>query len=133
MTSMEQEKRFDILVVALREAGYRVRVGFSHGESDGGSYKYRNAFVDGKNVEGMFAPVNEWSYPYCSGRICADHADCYDKPSKCPLVMRLPRDEAQARAIVRWLGKLGTKQGFEASNTYEYLNENPFPYQMGDA
>lgn len=129
MTNMDEEKRFDILAVALEREGYEVVVNFGHAD---GKERYRYGHLRGRSVNGFFAPTNQHSARYCSGRLCADHVDCYDKPSKCPLVIRLPKSDREAMEIVRWLGKLGSREGYQVSNSYDYLDNNPFPYQMED-
>jgi len=111
---------FKKFIVALESAGYKVEVpvpGFAR--------------VYGKSIFGGFcAPGDKTNPVYLDGKIAVDHYKCFDKWSKCPLVAVIPKTEAETKALIRHMRKLGTKQGYELSNSYDYIRNNPFPYQI---
>jgi len=115
---------FSRLVRRLRKAGVRVEIR---------EFPEKHAWFKGNRhfpVCGCFANHGQYS-GYCDCHIVADHRDCLDKLSKCPLRMELPQTEAEARRIIAELRKLGTPEGFKASNTYAWLqpeNKGLFPY-----
>lgn len=65
--------------------------------------------------------------PYLNNRLAADNADCFDKISRCPLIMTLPVDWDE---LNRHLEFLASDEGYELSNTYAYLVNNPLPYEV---
>lgn len=111
---------FDRLVAALRRASYEVRV------TQEASYEF--AFVEGRGVKGGFCtPAEDAWYWYINGRFAADNDGCFDKWSKCPLVVRLPETDEEAQAILRHLEYLATPEGFEWSNSYGYFDDPRLP------
>lgn len=115
---MFTQEDFYALVELFRARGYTVTV-----RDDG----YLFADVRGKNIRGGFAEVNEDSYRQLSGRFAADHEECFDKWSKAPLIVDLPTDMDE---LFSHLEVLGSKEGYEISNSYSYLDNNPFPCVM---
>lgn len=118
---------FSRLVRRLRKAGLTVVI--YPPEYD----MARWAYVKGNRnfpIQGGFADTDEHG-AYLQGHIVADHAKCFDKYNKCPLRMRLPETEEQAKRITAELRKLGTPEGFRISNSFAYLDHNPFPYERG--
>jgi hypothetical protein len=79
--------------------------------------------VEGKGITGGFCTPNKESYRYISGRIAADNENCFDKWSKCPVVIKISR--GRFNEILKWLEYLSTDEGYEKSNNYEF-----FIYEM---
>lgn len=67
--------------------------------------------------------------PYLNDKLAADNAFCFDKISRCPLIMRLPVDWD---VLAKHLDFLASDEGYELSNCYDYLTNNPFPYEVSD-
>jgi hypothetical protein len=83
-----------------------------------------------KNITaGFCTPTNGDSFRYIDNRIAADNSHCFDKWSKCPLVMQLPLD---GNVLLEHLIWLGSEEGYTHSNSYEYLEEGKrrLPYEL---
>jgi hypothetical protein len=113
---------FDELVDALRKDKYTVNVTIESGD-----IQYAFARVEGHGISAGFCEYAPDIYPYISNRIAADNAKCFDKWSKCPLVMELPADYETLLAALK---HLGSEEGYAISNDYSYLDQNPYPYEM---
>jgi len=111
---------FTELVKFLRDHKYHVVVN----ECKSISGKYKVAMVLGDNIKAAFCTPSLEVYRYINNRIAADHVNCFDKWSKCPLIMELPVDGEE---LLKHLKFLGSDEGFRISETYEYLNSNPWP------
>ena len=85
-------------------------------------------FITGSGVFGIVAPAGAWFGTDASGEWCAcfDHADCYDKPSKCPVRFGAVESENPTfiDRIVAALEKLGTPEGFKVSNEFDFNPTN---------
>jgi hypothetical protein len=90
------------------------------------AYKYWS--IKGKGITAMFCTPNKSSYPYINGKIAADNVRCFDKWSKAPLVMNVA--EIDYGRLLEALTLLGSEEGYRVSNSYDYLDSNPFPYEM---
>lgn len=119
---------FNELVRCLRQNGYKVKV---HTEIDKYGLRFPRAgkvmglfaSVTGRNIVAKFAYAPRKVYGlYIDNRLCADHAEAFNKPQQCPLIIDLPTDNDQ---IVRWLELLSRKNAFELSNTFEYNTRIP--------
>lgn len=100
---------FEELVEAFRKDGYTVKC---ERES---SY----AFARGKGIITTFFKH--------SNIIKAENDKCFlIKWDKCPLVMKLPVDY---ETLKKALTHLGSDEGYEISNNYSYLDNNPYPYE----
>lgn len=115
---------FDELVDALRSDGYDVKVSIETGD-----IQYAFAQVTGKGITAGFCEYAPDIYPYIANRIAADNSRCFDKWSKCPLVMQLPVDYPVLKSHLQ---HLGSQEGYDISNDYSYLDSNPYPYEMED-
>jgi len=115
---------FETLVDFLKENGFQVVVTLEPGNK----FPYQFAKVTGQGIEGGFCEPNDTSYKWINGRFAADHIDCFDKWSKCPVQVEFPFDENQGKELLEMLKHLGTSEGFEYSNEYEYLNNNRYKY-----
>jgi hypothetical protein len=117
------EDSFQLLVETLRGNGYTVDV------STGPIYDF--AHVTGKNIDGGFCTPsygdNDAPYWYIDGKFAADHVDCFDKWSKCPLVVKLPENEEELLAILEHLKFLASEEGYNWSNSYSYLDDPRLP------
>lgn len=137
----ESRQNFEELVGALRKAGYRVKVNWvtelvlkrGRAISCRMPNRAKIAQVQGKSVRAMFATA--WSsvgiegeitsaHPRFDGQLVAENARCFLKWSQAPMTISLPRDPAE---VVAWLNYLGSDEGYNISNGYLYLDENPFP------
>lgn len=113
---------FEELVKALIKDGYDVEVEDVTTEA----IPFYFAKVTGKGIFARFCTQNADFYPYLNERIAADNAECFDKWSKCPLVMKIPVNYDELK---KHLKHLGSKEGYEISNSYAYLDNNPYPYE----
>lgn len=120
---------FDDLVAMFRDNGYFVTVREDYYETK----SYRFAEVTGKKIYAGFCESNGHSYPCIDGKIAADHSDCFDKWSKCPLKLTFPADKVQQARLLALLERLGSLEGYKESNSYAYLGpgNNPYYYEEG--
>jgi len=110
MFKKEEEEEFFKLVKQLVLAGYTVNIE--------NCTDYLCATNVGGNIQFNFCtPYNE-CYPDTSGKIAADHRDCFDKWSRCPLVLPFPKNEAQIKFLLHQLELWATKKGYTLSNKY---------------
>ena len=98
----------------LLAAGYMVlweEETSSSGEQSCGGY------VTGKGIIAALASENSGN-GYTAGRIAADSRCCFDKWSKCPLIMKLPLTHRREAEMLAHLAFLGTPEGavFAASD-----------------
>jgi hypothetical protein len=107
---------FQELVLFLKKHQYTVKVRQHK--------NYKVATVTGNGIRGGFATESIDVYPYINNRICADHFNCFDKWRKCPLLMQLP---VNGDELLKHLQFLGSPEGYQVSNSYDYLDNNPFP------
>ena len=116
---------FDELVQAFIDNGFQVKVTNEKDYRDE-SKIYRFCKFNGHKITGGFAEVNDgYSYSYLDGRISADNIKCFDKWSKCPLCVKFPVEE---KRLFEGLRLLGSTKGYKISNSYDYYDSNPFPY-----
>lgn len=85
--------------------------------------------MEGNGIKG-FVILNGFyrdtrDYPY----LHADHVECFDKESKCPLSIRLPKNTAELQHLTERLRFWGSPEGFEISNNYEHekYDTNEYP------
>lgn len=82
-------------------------------------------FVHGQGIKGRFCELGHGDgYEQHNGKIALDNIICYDKPQKCPLVMKLPLD---FDALLEHITFLGSDEGYEWSNSYRYLSDPRLP------
>jgi len=116
------DQDFDNLVKSLRNEGYFVYV--EHIASEKNKYEnhesYWYASVIGKNLRAGFCTKNNASYSYIDGKISADHNECFDKWSKCPIKENIPTTHEARENLLLELKYLTSDEGFEASNKFEY-------------
>lgn len=96
------DENFDRLTVALRKAGYTVKVQCVSG------YKYTKtkvdppyhaAFVSGKGLVAGYCTLNNDSYSYINNKIAMDKEGWFDKWSKCEYEIDLPSNEQELQEI----------------------------------
>jgi hypothetical protein len=123
---------FDALVLRLNREGYKVVV-TDEASRDKPGTSYRMAIVTGKNIKGGFCePCGLGDVHYnMDGKFAADNVRCFDKWSKCPMVADLPRNTLMEEKILASLKLLGSEEGYIISNSYDYLDDNPFVFQPG--
>jgi len=83
-------------------------------------FGYHFLRIENKGIYGGACTTNEHSNRYLSGKLAVDRADCFDKWSKCPINLPLPKNEKEINFIMKKLKWLQTKEGFEVSNNYEF-------------
>lgn len=143
MLTEKQVKCFNKLVSFLKNNGFAVKVTSNptyklekdEKEEDGfklvklpRKYNYRFALVTGKRIQAGFCEPNNGSYRVINGKIAADNIRCFDKWSKCPLVLEFPADSIQEKKLLELLKHLGSEEGYTLSNFYDYIGEGKNPY-----
>lgn len=122
---------FNSLVRFLREKGYDVKVKADSGLSDK-KIKGYSAYVFGKGIRGGFSWLkdknDDYYYRYVRDSFAVDNAECFDKYSKCPMVLKLPADYGY---ILNCLKIMGTEWAYELSNTFEKVPGIPYDIQNG--
>lgn len=132
---------FDELVEAFKKFGFKVEI--VEEKFDRVFYEeykrndefiispYKSCKFEGHKVVGFFAEKTICSFinGRINGRIAADHKKCFDKMSKCPLCVKYPVSE---KRLFEGLRLLGSTKGYKISNSYGYLDCNPFPYNKFD-
>lgn len=104
---------FNNLVNELQKNGYKVKV------TEEETYLF--AYVTGKKIIAGFCTLNDnLSYTYINGKIAADHEDCFDKWSKCPLNLLLPKNNKQIQFVLDQLNFWASSEGYKKSNEYEF-------------
>lgn len=87
-----------------------------------------HACLEGKGVRvGIGEPGSP--DPRYDNKVAADNLKCFDKWSKCPLVLEFPNGENQSKELLEMLAHLGSKEGYDLSNSYDYLDNNPYSYK----
>lgn len=109
---------FEELVELLRNNKYIVKI------TKYKNYKFAN--VTGKNIRGGFCTKSDYVYPHISDSICVDHVDCFDKWRKCPIQISLP---LKSEILLEYMFFIGTLEGFKNSNSYDYLDNDLYPYK----
>jgi hypothetical protein len=118
-----EKLEFTELVRFLRKHGYSIDI-----QVYGNSYKA--AMVTGNNIRAGFCTPSRQVYTYINNRIAVDHVACFDKWSKCPLIMELPVDGEE---LLKHLKYLGSEEGYKISNEFLYCDgNNPWPYEIPD-
>lgn len=112
---MELEK----ILARLEEEGYKVE----SEKVDNDLYSFHK--ITGNNILAGYCTPHDGnqinaSYSYLNGKISADNDMCFDKWSKCPVAIPLPKDKDQLEYLLKELKYLGTKEGYEKSNSYDY-------------
>jgi len=121
----EQDKLgFDDLVLFLKDNGYNSEVSYVEGYSN---QKFPICSVTGMGIYGAFSVQNEDTHRYLNNAFAADNKKCFDKWSKCPLVMKLPCD---ANLLLKHLKYLGSKEGLKISESYAYYDSYPWPIEV---
>lgn len=109
---------FDNFVKALRKSGYTVKVDNKEG--------YLFAAVGGKWIMGGFADKGSIN-AYINGKIAFDNVKCFDKLSKCPYILPLPKNEAQFNYVLEKMQYLATPDGYKRSNECALKPESKYP------
>jgi hypothetical protein len=117
---------FNKLVELFKGMGYKVEIDRLKPHR---SRPYRYAKITGKSILGGFCEFSGENTDcwYVNGRIAFDHVKCFDKWSKCPYSLELPKTEQEFQYIVDQMKYLRTKEGFEKSNGFEIrVKDYPF-------
>lgn len=121
----KEKLTFYELVEALKKDGYIIELEYDEDYQDGTVF----AEIKGNKIYAGMALCTEDDdkvYRHLRNRIAADHKGCFDRWSKCPLIMKLPVDYDE---LLKHLKHLGSKEGYRISSSYEYLTDNPYPYE----
>lgn len=89
--------------------------------------EYTFVQISGNNIKGGFCTYNTDTHPFINYRFAADHVDCFNKWSQCPLVVSIPCDFSKLK---EWLDFLGTPEGYKVSNSFTYLESDIFPREI---
>jgi hypothetical protein len=129
MKKRPQSTHFKKLAEFFRGQGYTLDLKFVV-PSKGKGYWY--AGINGKSIRGGFCEPNEEDcYWYVRGRIAFDNVKCFDKWSKCPYSLELPKTPEEFQYVVEQMKYLRTKEGFEKSNGYDlWIRDYPFSKQI---
>jgi len=111
-------KTFDELVTLLKEHEYTVEVTKHR--------YYKFCKVTGNNIIGGFSTKAKCVYQDISNAICVDHINCFDKWSKCPIKISFPLESS---VLLEYMKFMGTIDGFKNSNSYDYLDNDLYPYK----
>jgi hypothetical protein len=106
---MARTTQFYDLQPLLERDGYRVE--FWPEDLDGGD----RIRVLGNGIVAFASVWISWYGKYAGNRIAADNAECFDKWSRCPLVMEFPLDYDELLKHLKWLA---TPAGYEYSNSF---------------
>ena len=89
---------------------------------------YWFANVTGKSIRGGFCePSKGECYWYIDGRIAFDHEKCFDKWSKCPYSLELPKTEREYAYMLDRMAYMQTEEGFKKSNEFDlWIRDYPF-------
>lgn len=113
-------KSFDNLVNALINEGYIVTISLES--------KYRFASIKGKNIIGGFCEPNSGdSYRYIDGKVSFDNEKCFDKWSKCPYSLPIPKTEKEFQYLLSKIEYMSSVEGFNKSNNYDLEIETNYP------
>lgn len=101
--------------------------GFEVTRQDGDGYRF--ARVESNVIVAGFATYGV-GLSYLDGRFAADHRRCFDKWSKCPLIIAIPGDDRGRVKLLEYLAYLGSKEGYKWSNSYDYLDDPRLPCEV---
>ena len=84
--------------------------------------------ITGNEIYAGFCTPNKESYRYLSGYIVADNVECFDKWSKCPLMMKIQNLDHEK--LFKELELLGSPEGFKISDIFD--PNHVFTYEFED-
>ena len=114
-------KEFEDLRTFLFDNGYTVI----------GTIKPQYKFMSLQNTKGItggFLIGSDDCNRYIHERIAVDNSKCFDKWSKCPLIMSL--DGLDKETLLKHLLWLGSEEGYHHSNSYEYFDKRILPMEI---
>lgn len=129
--TVQQTQDFQQTIRRLRKMGYQVKIfSATYFQSpkdvvDGKIIKKGAEYIFQSETRVNFHGRNIFGMIYKTGdeiRLYADNSGCFDMASKCSLIVKIPTNYKELKKHLRWLG---TKEGFENSNSYDYI-KNPF-------
>ena len=121
--SFERKAAFNRVVRLLRKNGFTVITKEIVGIDD----EYLFGEAQNSNVVAAFTTSSRYAYASLQNRIAADNKKCFEKWSRCPLVMKFP---INAHRLLADLKLLGSEEGLKISKSYSYLDYNPFTYEI---
>ena len=105
-------KEYTELVNRLRKEGYAIELAEKN--------EWYFWEVAGNNIVGGFATTHDDLYQAISGQISLDHKDCFDKWSKCPIILPIPTNEKQLDFLIEQMKYFGSDEGYDVSNEYDW-------------
>lgn len=105
----EKEDEFFELVRRLVFEGYKIEIEYN---------KNYLCASHSKKIRLLFCTPYSGCYSDTSGRIAADHIDCFDKWNRCPLTLTFPENEEQIQFLLKQLKFWASEEGYELSNGY---------------
>ncbi|AVM24286.1 hypothetical protein [Bacillus pumilus] len=121
--------KFNDIVENLKNKGFIVEVNEEEG-------LYNFATVTGKGIFAGFCTAHDEnnlnsSYHCINGKISADNSRCFDKWSKCPVSLPMPKNKEEMTFLFDKLEHLGTDEGYEKSNSYNYEHVTSYIANIG--
>jgi hypothetical protein len=105
---------FNEVVKLFEDMGYNLKVDNQYADN------FLFARTENKDLRiGFCEPNNGNSYAQLDGKIAIDREDCFDKWSKCPIVLPFPENEKQVQFLIDKINWLKTDEGYKVSNEYE--------------
>lgn len=122
MTELES---FNKLVEVLNGKGYKLKI------EHGADYSMARTGLKHNPVV-IVATSCDWElHPLISGRIAADHEDVFDKMTRMPMSLPLPKTQEQLDYVLKRLAFWSSNDGCKISREYDYDNwEDDYPEQL---
>lgn len=121
---MRHNHSYEKLARMLKDNGYTVTVTKEEPWKYYPPYNFYS--VTGNGIKAGFCTPNKSSYRSLNGRIAADNERCFDKWSKCPVVMNI--NGLNYEKLLISLAFLGSEEGYNLSNNFE--ESEYFVYEM---
>lgn len=120
MSKIKKPKRLvtvEDLVTALKANGYTIE------KSSRKLYDWYA--ISGRSIQGGFCTEHNMdaglnsSVDWLNGKVVVDHKKCFDKWSKCPMMIPIPKTQKELDHIIERIQFWGTKEGYKASNGFD--------------
>lgn len=118
MISDDDYNVFFSMVDHLLLNGFELKLEYKN-DNDGSEWYTASSICSEKQrVRFSFCSPSTHVYSCLSGKISADNSDCFDKWSKAPLQIDLPKTDKEYKMTLTYIYWLGTEEGYEASNSF---------------
>lgn len=111
------EELFDVTKQKLETKGYK----FKSDTVSNNSYKSEA----GELFVWIFEPTYEEVHPYFNAKILAEPKACFDKITRCSLVLDFPKNEKEQNWLIEKLKFLETNAGEEFAATFGEIKNYP--------